>query len=164
MTPQSHYLKILLPVHLLVLALVIFGCTTTTRVPPFNEAMLAAGVPPDSGLAFGRIQLEGWRRAILETSRVHVEWQNQTTRQLYTHTLDPSGQFFVVLPAANYRITEVWSGFQRVRGNPGGEGLAQFIVPSGAAIYLGTLVLQWPTDTVSGEVALADEFEATPGD
>ena len=160
MPRMSEYFAVWWAVHLLVLGSGILGCTTTPRIPPIKEAMLREGIPADSGLAFGRVRLEGLRKTIVETHRIDVALRNQTTNQRLTHTLDASGEFFLALPAGRYRITEVSSGFDHLWEGREGAGLAYFFIPPEEAVYLGTLLFQAPTAQRKGEVAILDEFEA----
>ena len=90
-----------------------------------------------------------------------IQLHNETTQQRFTHNLDKSGEFFLALPAGRYWITEVWypyGGWARTI-IPFGEG-PHFIVPPGAAIYLGTLSVRLPFRTQKGEMTILDEFQA----
>jgi hypothetical protein len=140
---MSSAFKIAALIAILV-GLLTLGCTTTTTVLPASEAALRDGIPADAGLVFGRIRLEGWRKPILGESRTLVEFRNDKTGQRVTHTLEKSGEFFVLLPIGDYTITGVWSGFQGVEGKTD-RGPIAFAIPPGRALYLGALLIRLPS-------------------
>jgi len=161
LTERRSYVKAFLGVPLLMLAAILLGCNPTSHVPPVSEELLRAEMPSDAGLAFGRIQLEGWPKTILAPGQVHAVLRYEPTQQLLTHTLDPSGEFFWTLPAGSYQLTAVWSGFRHVGTPVEGDIVGgRFAVLPGKAVYVGALVMQAPTPTRKGELAVLDEFEA----
>ncbi len=119
------------------------------------------GIPRDSGLAFGRIRVEGWRKGALGDPPTNVEFRNEFTQKRVTYTLEENGEFFLLLPAGRYGITSLRSGFQQV-GPSKNSAPMSFIIPPGSPVYLGTLSIRLPSGgaAASGEVAVLDEFES----
>ncbi len=121
------------------------GCSGTTRLHSVEEASLRGGIPGGSGLAFGRIRVDWRSTPILWESRINVEFRNETTNQRLVHTLEPDGDFFLLLPSGRYTVASVWSGFQRIDAPTEGGIAIQFIVPPGSPMYLGTLSIRSPS-------------------
>jgi hypothetical protein len=134
------------------------GCTTTTTALPADDALLRDGIPADSGLVFGRIRLEGGRKPVMEGTRILVEFRNDKTRHRVSHTLENTGEFFLLLPIGDYTITGVWSGAQGIEAKTG-RGPMAFAVPPGRAMYLGTLIFRLPSANREGEAVVLDESE-----
>jgi hypothetical protein len=143
----------------ILVGLLALGCTATTTVLPANEAVLRDGIPADAGLVFGRIRLEGGRKPLLEGSGALVELRNDKTGKRFTHTLEKTGDFFLLLPTGDYTITAVWSGFQGAEARTD-RGPIAFAVPPGRTLYLGTLLIRLPSANQEGEVAMVNEFDA----
>ncbi len=139
----------------------ISGCSSTFTIPSVKETSLSQGIPRDSGLAFGRIHVEGWRKGVLGEPATNVEFRNEVTQQRITHTLEKNGEFFLILPAGRYGITNLWSGFQQV-GPSKDTAPMSFIIPPGSPVYLGTLSIRLPSggSAAYGDVAVLDEFES----
>ncbi len=146
---------------LLLMGQTISGCSSTSVVPPVEEAPLSQGIPRDSGLAFGRIHVEGWRKGVLGDPATNVEFRNELTQKRVTHTLEKDGEFFLFLPAGRYGITSLRSGFQQV-GPSKNSAPMSFIIPPGSPVYLGTLSIRLPSGgtAASGQAAVLDEFES----
>jgi hypothetical protein len=114
------------------------------RAPTIEEALVSGRIPADTGLAFGQVRVEGWRRPILGEPKTNVEFRNHITGQDFRHTVEKSGDFFLVLPTGHYTVTSVWSGFEQVMPHKGDQTLRFTILP-GSIMYLGTLVIRLPS-------------------
>jgi aspartyl protease len=134
------------------------GCTATPKVLPANATVLREGVSSDTGLVFGRVQVEGWKKALLAEPETEVEFRNAKTGRRIFQTLEKAGEYFLVFPIGDYTITAVWSGFQSIQARTE-RGPIAFTVPPGRVLYLGTLRIRFPAPDRPGEVALLDEFE-----
>jgi hypothetical protein len=135
------------------------GCATTTTIISPDPSL--RGIPAGSGLAFGRIRLEGGRKTILagNDSQVEFEFLNTRTRERLTYALERNGDFFLLLPAGDYAITSIWSGFKGVTSDKESSWFIFNVLP-GRAVYLGTLDVQLPSADKPGEVAILDETVA----
>lgn len=133
------------------------GCARSATPDP----ALAPEVPPGSGVAFGRVRVEGWRPTLLTGAPVQVELLEQATGRRSTHTLEEGGELFAVLPAGAHVLTSIWSGFQRLEQAeaPHEQGVGAFTVTAGHAVYLGTVLARIPTPGSRGQLTVADEFD-----
>ncbi len=136
-------------------ALIASGCATSTGSPPPRGESQTESVPAEAGLAFGRVTVEGWRRALVEDSRTSVEFRSRRTGQRFTAELKEDGEVFAFLPAGPYVVTRVQSGFQGVERLES----VRFLVPAGSAIYLGTVSIRMPTTDRKGDIAVLDDFD-----
>ncbi len=146
-------------VSMMMMGMLTPGCTATPRILPATAAVLREGISPDTGLVFGRVQLEGWGKALLAKPRTDVEFRDDKTGQRVFQPLEKTGEYFLVFPIGTYTITAVWSGAQSIQASTG-RGSITFTVPPGRVLYLGTLRIRFPSPGQLGEVALLDEFDA----
>jgi hypothetical protein len=124
-----------------------------------SDAYLKQGLPPDMGLAYGRIMVRGWSATASGDYATSVEFRNRITGYTFTHQLSSSGEFHWVLHAGSYEITDVWSGFDRVSQQEKNRGI-HFNVPAGRVTYLGDLLIVLPSSYANGAVELFDNFDA----
>ncbi len=139
------------------MGLLTVGCTKTISLLAADKALLRAGIPADAGLVFGRIRLEGGVRPVLDKSRALVEFRNERTGERLVHTLGADGDFYLLLRRGDYALTAIWSGFSGVEAKAGSESVG-FSVPSGRALYLGTLLIRLPSAGDAGGADLIDEY------
>lgn len=142
---------------------IVTGCSSM-RVPTAEDALANGRLPIGSGLAFGHIRVEGWKKAILAEPETNLEFQNRITGQNFSHAVEETGDFFWVLPAGHYTMTSVWSGFEEVTPRTGGRELRFTVLPD-SIMYLGTLLVRVPSrkNDFKGGIWVLNEFEtATP--
>ncbi len=156
--PLAYAITALLSM-IMMLGMLTPGCTATPRILPATAAVLREGISPDTGLVFGRVQLEGWKKALLAEPRTEVEFRDDKTGQRIFQPLEKTGEYFLLFPIGAYTITAVWSGAQSIQASTG-RGSIAFTVPPGRVLYLGTLRIRFPSSGRPGEVALLDEFDA----
>ncbi len=143
---------------LLLAGLLTAGCSATPGVLAATGSGLRGGLAPDTGLIYGRVQLEGWGKAVLREPRTELEFRNEQTGQRLVQTLETTGEYVLVVPSGDYTITAIRSGFRSLQAKTA-QGPIAFSVPPGRVLYLGTLLLRYPAPGQPGEVAMLDEFD-----
>ncbi len=73
---MSKYFRAYFAVLVLLLGTTTLGCTPTTRVLHAKEELLSEGIPADSGLIFGRIEVEGGWLALSKSDETNMDFRN----------------------------------------------------------------------------------------
>jgi hypothetical protein len=83
-----------------------------------------------------------------------VEFQNINSRQVFTPQLDKAGDFYVLVPAGCYVIKTIRSGYHMITLSAPSLGF----VGDQPRTYLGTLMVDLPSNFSEGEIRVLDEF------
>lgn len=115
------------------------------------------GASAGTALAYGAVRVIGWHGTVLDDTGANLDVRHRRTGEVVTISPDAAGQFATPLPPGPYAIAGVWAGRNRMRVS---RDAIRFAVPSGLAVYLGTLEIRIPSDRSPGDGSVLDDFEA----